>query len=171
MVENPEIKTQDLKKLSPEELRAVVDQYPWFAAARKVLAQKDPTTVESAAIYMVSREITHGIARPEKKERPSRPARAVVGGDFFSSDQYQDASRQEGSIFNEIAKIVGTKDGDATPIAEEKGTEVATETLAKIYEKQGLYELANGIYSKLILRYPEKSAYFATLIEKNKQKI
>ena len=41
-----------------------------------------------------------------------------------------------------------------------------TETLAEIYAQQGYLEQAKNIYSKLILRYPEKSAYFATLIEK-----
>jgi hypothetical protein len=41
-----------------------------------------------------------------------------------------------------------------------------TETLAQIYAEQGYYEQAKHIYSKLILAYPEKSAYFATLIQK-----
>ncbi len=41
-----------------------------------------------------------------------------------------------------------------------------TETLAQIYAEQGYYDRAKSIYSKLILAYPEKSAYFATLIQK-----
>ena len=40
-----------------------------------------------------------------------------------------------------------------------------TETLARIYADQGYYEQAKHIYSKLILAYPEKNAYFAALIE------
>ena len=43
-----------------------------------------------------------------------------------------------------------------------------TETLAEIYAEQGYPEEARRIYSKLILFYPEKSAYFASLIEKLK---
>ncbi|MBR4817267.1 MAG: tetratricopeptide repeat protein, partial [Bacteroidales bacterium] len=44
--------------------------------------------------------------------------------------------------------------------------EFCTETLAQIYIDQGYYEQAKFIYSKLLLRYPEKNAYFAALIQK-----
>ncbi len=46
-----------------------------------------------------------------------------------------------------------------------------TETLASIYIEQGFYKRALDIYAKLILLYPEKSAYFATLVKDIKNKI
>lgn len=47
--------------------------------------------------------------------------------------------------------------------------ELITDTLAKIYIKQGLYEKALMAYEKLSLKYPEKNTYFAAQIKKIKQ--
>jgi hypothetical protein len=47
--------------------------------------------------------------------------------------------------------------------------DLATETLALIMERQGKTDKAIDIYQKLVLKYPQKSAYFADCIERLKK--
>ncbi len=51
----------------------------------------------------------------------------------------------------------------------EDDDDLATETLANIYYKQGAYKKAIRTYEKLCLIYPHKMSYFADLIQKIKQ--
>ena len=57
----------------------------------------------------------------------------------------------------EAANNENTDSDDANEEVEE---EYFTETLARIYIKQGHYEKALGIISRLSERYPKKNAYF-----------
>lgn len=48
----------------------------------------------------------------------------------------------------------------------EDNSDMVTETLGRIYASQGLHNKAKQVYQKLILLNPEKSSYFADLIDK-----
>ena len=76
-------------------------------------------------------------------------------------------------IENEPAITRGGADfsnlGDLSKNSNRENDDWVTETLAKIYEKQGNYSKAIKIYQKLRLRFPEKNDYFAGLIENLKR--
>ncbi len=110
----------------------------------------------------------------EKEEDATEKAPVVSGerrkvyagvGDYFSQDDYDQVRKVDDNVFSRYA----AKARQGRTSAEEAGSlefDMYTETLAEIYLEQGYPEQAKRIYSKLILAYPEKNAYFAALIEK-----
>ena len=161
----------DFKSISLQELSALVNRYPWFAAARKELCVRTGQYAD-AALYVFDRGILAEEARKgapsgkeaseylrERSQAPMEQKVVVIGGDYFSQEAYD--------------SVRTTQESAPAPAPKRKEPAVAplddayyTQTLADIYATQGYLEQAKEIYSKLILRYPEKSAYFATLIEK-----
>lgn len=63
------------------------------------------------------------------------------------------------------------KRGDISIPGLEENDEIVTETLADIYEQQGHYNKAKEAYQKLILKFPEKSTYFASRIQELEKRI
>ena len=71
-----------------------------------------------------------------------------------------------------VAELGEEQEKAITAIAEKANTieDVVTEAMAEIWEKQGNNRKAIAIYLKLSFIFPEKSVYFASRIEKLKQR-
>ena len=104
------------------------------------------------------------VAEPKMQEAPSEKKVYVVGGDFFSPSEYDKVRRTDDNVFSRYA-AKARSEAPAPAEISDKEMSFYTETLAQIYAEQGYYEQSKEIYSKLILAYPEKSAYFAALIQ------
>ena len=93
-----------------------------------------------------------------KKNKGKHQEQKVDLIDRFIKDNPAFTVRQAGilktdKITDEQPDTIGDKD------------EFITETLARIYMNQGLYQKAINAFEKLSLKYPEKNAYFARQIE------
>ena len=155
---------------SDKDVEALLKEYisPAPAAAAPVEALEVPvtgTSPDSLRFAPYPGKRSPGLA-PSQEETPSTYRRTVkvVGGDFFSSDQYEQVQQAEDNYFSRFK--VTKSDGNEDRSWEDPELGFCTETLAWIYADQGYFAEAKKIYSRLMLRYPEKSAYFASLIEK-----
>ncbi|MDX1910475.1 MAG: hypothetical protein SFV22_03265 [Saprospiraceae bacterium] len=82
------------------------------------------------------------------------------------------SSGQESPKTNEMPAETPKTTGIAQQLAERSVAEnqdVISETLAKLYAKQGYRDKAAQMYARLALLFPEKSAYFAAEIDKLKK--
>ena len=89
----------------------------------------------------------------------------VVGGDYFSQAQYDNVKKGSDNIFSRFAVQIRSESAPSDQAPAPVADSFATETLARIFAEQGRVEEAKRIYSRLILDFPEKSAYFASLID------
>ena len=106
------------------------------------------------------------VAAVEENAAPAEKRKVYAGvGDYFTQDDYDQVRRADDNVFSRYA--AKARQGKTAPeTAGEVEFDLCTETLAGIYLEQGYPEQAKRIYSKLILAYPEKNAYFAALIQK-----
>lgn len=184
---------QDVRTLPSYEIQNLLDRYPWFTLARKEYVrragEKGRDSLLSAAadagLFVLSRKDflmemlgQKPVARKEEPERPKREELEekkiyIIGGDYFGKEDFQkledsgeafdiDTLRHD-PIESTVSSLDAVSASEPVPLTDE---EIYTETLANIYAEQGLCDRAITIYEKLILLYPEKSAYFADLIQK-----
>jgi hypothetical protein len=84
-------------------------------------------------------------------------------------NEAEDVSKLIDRFIQTEPKIIPSKTEFYSPVNQAKKSvteneDIVSETLAKIYYKQGNLLKARSSYQKLSLLYPEKMAYFAALI-------
>lgn len=98
--------------------------------------------------------------------------RSLAGNSLEVADEKQKKSALIDKFIASNPKIAPVKEVSKTPLNVEKSTEepthLMTETLAKVYLEQKKYSKAQQAYEILILKYPEKSSFFANRINEIK---
>jgi hypothetical protein len=178
-----------------DELVGVVNLYPWYGAARVELCRRMVGMGEdwgeeqyaAEALYVPDRGKISTLIRKGRSAdcsdkdlqmlldsylEPAAPAQEeethpvrVVGGDYFSQAQYDKVRRSGDNIFSRFAAKARSENAAGEESGSEMAERFATETLGRIFAEQGRPDEARRIYSRLILEIPEKSAYFASLID------
>ena len=169
-------------------LKTIVDEFPYFQAALvlylKNLKETDNPDFEhvlkKTAIRFSDRKKLYEFlnskptienANPalgnteapfpelQLEEEQNKPGNSLIDR-FLMSDSTAIKRRTEnqGEVENSIENEI-VKKSDA------ENDEIITETLATIYFQQKKYDKALEAFSKLSLKYPEKSVYFATRIK------
>jgi hypothetical protein len=102
------------------------------------------------------------VAQPAKKPAAG-PEKEPAGDEKILIDKFIKASPRLSPPKENLPHVDISEDS----VKEHDG--IFTDTLARIYIKQGYYSKAIFAYEKLILKYPEKSGYFAGQIEEIKK--
>jgi len=134
---------------------------------RLMTASKDVNLMDKDAKELLNSMLNSSAdsTTPMKEEKPAikvRPKIMVVGGDYFSQNQYNEVRQKEDNVFSSFA----SRDSGYVENRNSEEFDFFTETLAQIYLEQDYIDEAKKIYFKLIERYPEKTDHFMEIVDK-----
>lgn len=144
-----------LAELPDEELERLAARWEWFSVPRRLLAARRGADDPRAALAAAGRA-------PFGTEAPSVDAELLT---TVSAEELIDRFLQEEDL--RIVAGEGEPESEVRTEAElDDEDDMVSEELAEIYLAQGFRDRAAATYRKLSLRNPEKSVYFAEIIDK-----
>lgn len=149
------------------------------AVPQEVSLEDSPREVSSEEVSKdVSKDVSKEVHREDSQGREVKDSKPetiirVVGGDYFTKGEYENAKRGGDDVFANFKTNLGDSEQEIENSRKKamKSTgkpsvnDFYTETLAQVYAEQGYFEEAIRIYNKLILANPKKNTYFANLID------
>ena len=166
----------------------VVDRSRLYLLALEPQVEDESPVIDFDEMNREFNEITRGLGvavaeneHPADEKSQNSPKYIVLGGDYFTKEDFADLEPVNSFKIGKLGDVEVEAECDVRSdsvenqmigeLGEDDGLDdFYTETLARIYAEQGYYEEAIKVYAKLILLYPEKSAYFATLVNDVKSK-
>ncbi len=156
-------------KRTPENLKEKVTKdeksshFPPEEMPVETLRQKEPETEEIRSEEKLQADKKMRVV--EQAEKKSRIPDSIYGKQGkkpdinFLIDKFL---KEEPRI--QVSKELPEEQDDLSADSTREDPQIATETLAKVYLKQGKKTEALDVYEKLCLKFPEKSSYFAKKI-------
>lgn len=187
--------TKDLSSI--EQLISI---YPWYQGARVELILKLAEISKETAREKLRESFSfvpfpewiatkiEGVENTKKRTENDKVIQSqiqqakkifVVGGDYFSREELESVNNEnEAKADSPAIPVEAARSLERERAVKSDGANSVvdplifyTETLAQIYTQQECWREALDVYSKLILLYPEKSVYFASLVNDIKLKI
>lgn len=187
--------TKDLSSI--EQLISI---YPWYQGARVELILKLAEISKETAREKLRESFSfvpfpewiatkiEGVENTKKRTENDKVIQSqiqqakkifVVGGDYFSREELESVNNEnEAKADSPAIPVEAARSLERERAVKKDGANSGvdplifyTETLAQIYTQQECWREALDVYSKLILLYPEKSVYFASLVNDIKLKI
>ena len=138
------------------ELDELLSRYEWFTVARRIrmLQQGGDPSADGWLCFAAQDRAAGTATSVVDRERLTALSAEDLIEDFLRAGDYR------------IVAEAGEADDEVKTVADfDEEDDLVTEELADIYRQQGLNDEARAIYRKLSLRNPEKSVYFAELID------